>query len=190
MPTRSTPNPDHRGSSETDRRRHSGGPVPAPTTWRTEPPPPSGVLSPVLARRLLDYLTDTGDIVLDVDDDVVLARAAAEGGRRHHGLGGYRRLLNNRHYAGSAHLVFLRWPQPPADPRLLLAGCRTLLIPTGHLVIAVHTSPTDLHALASAADDAEMPRPQHIAVADDAFPQTGAPHTDLLIFTTRGGDHA
>ncbi|GLI02988.1 hypothetical protein [Phytohabitans aurantiacus] len=194
MPTPPASNADGFAGSGIDRPSLAAAQAPAPTLWHAEPPPATAALSPGLAGRLLDHLTDTGDIVLDIDDDTVLARAAAEAGRRHHGLRGRHDLLNNRHYTGTAHLVFLRWPQPPADTRLLLAGCRALLIPTGHLVIAVSGPSIErrvhLHALTGAAEHLGMPQPRHVAVTDINPLDEATPHTDLLIFTTSGGGRA
>jgi hypothetical protein len=198
----SASNDDHIARSGADLPSPAATPTPLPAIWCAEPPPSSAALSSELARRLLEHLTDTGDIVLDIDDDTVLARTAAETGRRHHGLAGHHYLLNNRHYTGTAHLAFLRWPRPAADTELLLAACRTLLDPTGHLVIAIGGPPTDrathLHALTGAAHHLGMPLQEHIAVnariaPTDKRPRPhdhGVPHTNLLIFTTAGDDHA
>jgi hypothetical protein len=141
-----------------------------PEVWYAAAAERRGVLSPQLARRLLDAHTQTGDLVIDVDDDVAFAAAAAETDRRHHALGGDNQLATLGHAAGYVDLILLHWPRPQANPRWLLVACRALLRPNGRLVIAVAVPAAQrvphLSALAGAAHTAELDPVGHLAAVD------------------------
>ncbi len=146
------------------------GGVPA-VVWLA--PPTTGVLSPQLARMLLDEHTRRGDVVVDVDDDIALAAAAAETGRRHHTLGGGHRLAALGEAAGYVDLVLLSWPRPQAaNPRWLLVACRTLLRHDGVLAVAVRVPApqrlSHLSALTGAARAVGLRDVRHVAAFDPA----------------------
>jgi hypothetical protein len=147
------------------------GGVPA-VVWLA--PPTTGVLSPQLARMLLDEHTRRGDIVVDVDDDIAMAAAAAEAGRRHHALGGGHRLAALGDAAGYVNLILLSWPRPQAaNPRWLLVACRTLLRhDNGVLVVTVRVPAlqrlSHLSALTGAARAVGLRDVRHVAAFDPA----------------------
>jgi hypothetical protein len=152
-----------------------------PVVWRAASP--RGVLSQPLARLLFDDQTRRGDVVIDVDDDVLFAAASAETGRRHHALGGDTRLAALGDAAGYADLVLLRWPRPQANPRWLLVACRTLLrAGTGVLVVAVTIAAAQrtshLSALTGAAHAAGLRHVRHIAIVAPDTPDASAGPTD------------
>ncbi len=155
-----------------------------PDVWYVTGPEQPGTLSPRTARMLLNDHTRRGDIVIDVDDDVVFAAVAAETGRRHHALGGDRRLATLGYAAGSVDLVLVHWPRPQVEPRRLLIACTALLRGAGRLVIVAAVPARErtahLSALTGAAHSAGLRHTRHAAVlATDSADQ---PHTDLLIF--------
>src|SRR5262249_3914337 len=152
-----------------------------PIVWRAASP--RGVLAQPLARLLLDDQTRRGDIVIDVDDDVLFAAAAAQTGRRHHTLGGDPRLAALGDAAGSADLVLLRWPRPQANPRWLLLACRTLLrAGSGVLVVAVTVPAAQrtphLTALTGAAHAVGLRHVRHIAIVAPDTPDVSTPPAD------------
>jgi hypothetical protein len=152
-----------------------------PRPWLVwAPVHPGGGLSLELARIVLDAYTVTGDVVIDVDDDVSFAAVAARTGRRHHALAGASRIGALGHAAGYIDMILLRWPRPAAHPHWLLRACRALLHTSGHLVVAVTADPSQriatLSAITGAARTAELATVDHIAVltAEREAPATGS----------------
>jgi hypothetical protein len=176
QPSMDTPNqtPDER--YDADRLGIPGGLT--PTIWRLPPSPLAGALTPQLARRVLDTYTAPQDVVIDVDDHSAVATAVTGAGRRHVALRGTLRLATEAGLTGTAGLVVLTWPRPDTNPRWLLTTCRTLLAPSGRLVIAVSVSARQrvpqLSALTGAARTAGLVHISHVVAIIDA--PTGAAH--------------
>lgn len=171
-----------------DEQTAASGGVP-PVVWHLPSGVPPNCLSPQAAGLLLGTHSQPGDVVLDIDDDVAFAAAAAAAGRRHHALAGAQHLADIGRAGGYLDLILLHWPRPSINPRWLLEQCRSLLRPTGCLVIAAHLNPNQraahLSALDGAASTARLRRVRHVAVVALAAATPAAtpdPHTDLLIF--------
>jgi hypothetical protein len=171
------------------------------TIWHTPTPDQPGCLSADLARRLLHDHTQTGHVVIDLDDDPTLSDVAAATGRGHRALAGHTHPGAVARHTGHADLVLLHWPRPAANPRHLLQTAHALLKATGLLAIAVHVPASKrtahLIALTGAAHTAGFRPVRHIVTispTDDASGQpspslAALPHTDLLIFQPQAERH-
>jgi hypothetical protein len=168
------------------------------TVWHTPPPDQPGALMVELARRLVNDHTQPGQVVIDLDDDPVLAGVAAATGRVHHKAPQSADISST---AGRADLVLVRWPRPAANPQHLLQTARDLLRASGYLAIAVQVPAQQraahLSALTGAARTAGFRPVRHIvaiAPTDETPGQptprgTTHPHTDVLIFQPEAGRH-
>jgi hypothetical protein len=167
------------------------------TIWHTPPPDQPGCLPADLARHLLHDHTQTGHLVIDLDDDPTLPDVAAATGRGHHALTGHTHPGAIARHTGHADLVLLHWPRPAANPRHLLQTAHALLKATGLLAIAVHVPApkrtAHLIALTGAAHTAGFRPVRHIVAIAPTDDPPGSrteggivhPHTDLLIFQNR-----
>jgi hypothetical protein len=163
------------------------------TVWHSPPPDRPGCLTVELAQQLLNEHTQSGQVVIDLDNDPSLPRIAAATDRDHHALDGHTDPDAIARYTASADLLLLRWPRPATNPRQLLQTGHTLLKDTGLLAIVIHVPAANrtahLVALTGAAHNVGFRLLRHIvalAPADDSLGtrtpgRAPYPHTELLI---------
>jgi hypothetical protein len=163
-----------------------------PTVWSAPPAQQPGCFSHGVARRLLTELTQRGDVVLDIDDDIAFAATAATAaitGRRSHALGGDEHLAAMGHAVDTVDLILIHWPRPAVDPSWLLTACWSLAGAAGWVVIAVDSSIEQrvehLRALAGAAATARLRIVEHVAVIapDPRPPQDPCPEAATPVAT-------
>jgi len=207
-PTHRSDHPDVDVDVDLDLDLVPGDPPVPITVWRTPAASPTG-MSDRLAARLLAAYSRRGDAVHDATADPEFARAMTAADRRR-----LPRAPRDGEPADLAALVLTGWPLPDRgiDPVIVLGALRRRLRPGGVLVAVVANPasggpPVEAGPLVHAAHAARLSYLQHIvavtaATDGDQLAPTRDPvrwrgggrhvrvHTDLLVFTARGGEHA